>query len=306
MSTYFTEPTDKQHYSGKTIGVISNGDNQTSVLEKLASEIESLKASLSSIGISSPQSSTDSIENKSSFGGSDRFVSTSYKADITTKANTNSIDITFDLSSALGDDEKLYSNVSIEGNRAGINAILVSTDKIKSGFSLSPENFPAYITLDLRKRTATGDEFLSAKLPLNPSGESVSTPLFTRKFGASELKNQTEVNNFLFDRIRSVENSVIQDVNVNNKTYSIQEAITTLLLEIENLKKTDLSSTNITYQNGNGNVSKSISEAISDIIGAIPNTNQTNSTGSSIPSRDTSSTGDVKDTSSSNSTGSIL
>lgn len=300
MSTYFTEPTDKQHYSGKSIGVVSNGDSQTSVIEKLAAEIESLKASLSNIGVSSPQQSTDNVENKSSFGGSDSFVSTPYKVDITSKPNTNSVDITFDLTKALGTDEKLYSNVSIEGNRSGVNAVLVSTDKTKSGFSLSPENFPAYITVDLRKRTATGDEYLSAKLPINPAGESVSTPLFMRKFGASELKNQTEVNNFLFDRLRTVENSLIQDVNVNNNTYSIQEAITTLALEVENLKKTNLSSVNITYQNGDGNVTKPISEALSDIVTAV-------NTGTTTTSSTNTSSGDVKDNSSlPNSTGSII
>lgn len=268
MASFFTNPSDTNYHSGSSVGPIKSGDTQTSVNEKLAAEIEFLKQTMSAQSNSYTPVDTDKISNKSGFGVSDSFVSTDSKIKISVKPNSATIDVFYDLSSALGTDEKLFNKVTVEGRKNGSNAIIVDSDKISSGFSLAPENFPAFLTVDLRKRTQSGDEYLSGKIAINQNGEESSTSLYTRKFGGSDLDTQTKVNDFLFDRLKKVENSVQNTVNISGQTKTIQEAITDLHIAIEGLKNLDLSNINVTYKStdsSNGSVSKTISDALSDI-----------------------------------------
>lgn len=265
---FFTNPSDSSHHSGTSIGVVKNGDTQTSINEKLAKELEELKSKLSQSSSAAPVSNTDAIENKSGFGTTDNFTSTDSKAKITVTPNAASIDVFYDLTDALGKDTKLYNKVSVEGLKNGSQAIIVDSDKLSSGFSLSPNNFPAYLTIDLRKRTDLGDVFLSAKVQLVSTGGDLSTNLYSRNFGGTELNTQTKVNDFLFDRVKKVEGSIQNTVTVAGKTKTIQEAINDLHFAVENLKNLDLSDINVTYTNtesSTGSVSKPISEVISDI-----------------------------------------
>ncbi len=237
MAGFFTTPTDTNYHSGLSVGSIKNGDTQTSVNEKLAEEIESLKAKINQMQNASPVSNTDSIENKSGFGISDTFISTDLKVMVTTKPSAAGVDVTYDLKDALGSDTKIFNKVSVEGLKNGVNTILVDSDKITSGFFLSPDNFPAYLTVDLRKKTSTGDEFLSAKIPLKSTGESLATTLYSRKFGGTDLNTQTKVNDFLFERVKTLENNIPKEVIVNNDRKTIQDAINELSSEVKRLKE---------------------------------------------------------------------
>lgn len=292
---FFTTPTDTYHHSGSSVGPIKNGDTQTSVNEKLAAEIESLKAKLNQVQGSTPVSNTDAIENKSGFGTGDSFTPTDSNVLVTTKPTASGIEVSYDLTQALGADTKILSRVIVEGNKNGISTILIDSDKLSSGFFLSPDNFPASLTVDLRKRAATGDEFLSAKVPLSSTGESLRTTLYSRKFGGTDLNTQTKVNDFLFDRVKTLENNIPKEVLVNNSYKSLQDAFNDLSSEIKKLKEenaalknsmntnTTSTSTNSTSGRTNTNTTSTNSNSSST------NTSTSSSTASSASTSDTRS-----------------
>jgi hypothetical protein len=287
---FFTTPTDTYHHSGSSVGPIKNGDTQTSVNEKLAAEIESLKAKLNQVQGSTPISNTDAIENKSGFGIGDSFTPTDSNVLVTTKPTASGIEVSYDLTQALGSDTKILSRVIVEGNKNGISTILIDSDKLSSGFFLSPDNFPASLTVDLRKRTATGDEFLSAKVPLSSTGESLRTTLYSRKFGGTDLNTQTKVNDFLFDRVKTLENNIPKEVLVNNSYKSLQDAFNDLSSEIKKLKEE-----NAALKNTNSNTTSTSTNTTSQRTNT--NTTSTNSNSSSTSGSTSSSTASSANTS---------
>jgi len=254
MASFFTNPSDINYHSGSSVGPIKNGDTQTSVNEKLAAEIESLKNQLSQLSNSKPVSTTDAIENKSGFGISDTFISTDSKVKVTTKPGAASVDVFYDLTEALGKDTKIFNKVTIEGVKNGLNSIIVDSDKISSGFSLSPDSFPASLSVDLRKKTESGDVFLSAKVSLNPFGESSSNVLYARKFGGTDLNTQTKVNDFLFNRLKDVESSSTKEVQLGSETKSLQDAFNSIMSELDKLRNQDLSSAIVKSSKDTGSV----------------------------------------------------
>lgn len=270
-SSFFTRPTDTIHHNGRTIGVISNGDIQSAVNEKLAAEVEELKAKKAEDTIT-PAMSTSNLKNDSGFGATDLFVDSGKKVTVTTTPGSNTISVFYNLSDALGTDEKILSNVIVEGNRNGVQAVLVDSNKISNSFSIAPDNFPATISFDLRTKNDTAQNFLSAKITLDPTGSNASYALQSRKFGKSELQTQTQVNDYFYNTLQSVSASNTSSVALDGETVSIQEAISKLWLAIKELQAADLSSTRVSYQNStdsSGNVTKTISEALSEISAKI-------------------------------------
>lgn len=304
MAGFFTNPSDSNYHSGGSIGVIKNGELQTSVNEKLANEIEQLKAQISQMSNRPPVSTTDAIENKSGFGISDTFISTGYTAKVSTTPNASGIDVAYDLTEALGKDTKIFSRVIVEGVKNGLNTIIVDSDKLSSGFFLSPSNFPASLTIDLRKKTSNGDEFLSAKVPLNPYGESLSTALYARKFGGTELNTQTKVNDFLFNRLKELENSFTKEVKVGNETKSIQDAFNKLMSDIDDIKRMDLSNAVVKSGNSERSLSDFLNDISSKVSGSSLQTTASNSNTSSAQSSSSTTSGGSQSNSSSSSTNS--
>jgi hypothetical protein len=300
MAGFFTTPTDTNYHSGLSVGSIKNGDTQTFVNEKLAAEIESLKAKLNQVQGSTPVSNTDAIENKSGFGTGDSFTPTDSNVLVTTKPTASGIEVSYDLTQALGADTKILSRVIVEGNKNGISTILIDSDKLSSGFFLSPDNFPASLTVDLRKRTTTGDEFLSAKVPLSSTGESLRTTLYSRKFGGTDLNTQTKVNDFLFDRVKTLENNIPKEVLVNNSYKSLQDAFNDLSSEIKKLKEENAALKNLNTNTTSTSTNSTPGRTNTNTTSTNSNSSSTNSSTSSS----TASSASTSDTKSSSESGS--
>lgn len=237
MSAYFTNPTDSIHHSGASTSIFKNGDTQTQVNEKLAAAIEKLVQNNGCVSTGNAEITTlntDLLTNKSRFGATDSFVSSPYQVRVDSKAKESGTNIFYDINPVLGGTDKLlYSRIVVEAK----NGVVVDTDKISSSFTLAPENFPASISIDLRKETADGNiEYLSTKAQLSPVDTTAPVTVFKRELGGTELKTQTDVNNFLKERLDNLQKSVPSSIDYSGEKVSLQETVNRLLIEIAELK----------------------------------------------------------------------
>lgn len=265
---YFTEPSSKNYHDGKNVGVIKAGDDQTTVNEKLAQEIEKLKTSTPQL-VDDSVMDTDKLLVTNSFGSTDGYSTYQEKFSVTTSPKQNSIGVEYDLANIVKNATIKGVTVTVEGKRSGLDAVLVKSDKTFSSFNLSPENFPASLTVNVKINDGQSDKLITGKMTLNPVGESGLYATSVKDFQRSEIKNQTEVNNYLNSRIASIEKSLSNVVVLGTTEYTIQQALSLIWQEIQDLKNLDLSSIKVSYYNTDnhtaGKVTKSIGDAISDV-----------------------------------------
>lgn len=268
--SYFEESVSKFFHGGNSVGVVKQGDNQTVVNEKLAAEIEKLKESKST---TTPEITSDNLSVTSGFGSDDKYSEYTEKYQISVTPKNNYISVDYDLSNLLKGVTKKSLSVTVDGKRGGLDSTLVSSDKTLAGFSLSPDNFPATLTVDLKVNDGKGDKQITSKLTLNPAGESGMYAANVKEFRKSDLRTQTQVNEYLNSRIANVEKNFVDNVVLGSGTYTTQEALSMIWKEIQDLKNLDLSSIEVTYKNpaspNSGNVTKSIGQALNDIIDSI-------------------------------------
>ena len=268
---YFTNPSDTLQYNGSEVAGIKKGDNLTTVIEKLASEVDRLTSELSAVSKQKTvaPASTDSLENKNSFGTTSGFIDSSYSAKVNVTPKSNSVDVFFDLNS-IGSGDKTYSRVFVEGFRNGVSTVLVDSDKMSNGFILSPDAFPATMSIEVRRKAQDGSTSIyTTSIPLSSTTKSGDYPVFSKAINSSDLKTQTDVNQFLFDQILSIQKTVANNLNVDGGTKNVATAIAELQSDIEDLKKQDVASSKIIYSNGEGNVTKTLQEAIGDITSSV-------------------------------------
>lgn len=234
-ATYFEQPTDKLKHNGKDVGVINKGDTQTNVNEKLALEIEALKTQLNS---SKPQIevSAGSIVNSSNFGVSTLNTVNSQKIQISTIPNEDNVYVSYKFNIEDGI-EKVRSNVSIEGVRAGSQTVLYESDKLINGFYLTPNNFPATLVLSLDQIKNNSLERITSRVALNPLGDDTKYPTYIRNINRSDLNTQKDVNEFLYGEVNRLNNIVTNDkISYNGVEYAVQDLIVKMLKDIKALQ----------------------------------------------------------------------
>lgn len=235
-STYFEDPTDKLQYNGKEVGVIKKGDSQTTVNEKLAEEIESLKQKLSSkeplIG-----ASTASVKNDSVFGFDKSLVDSGERLLVNVEPKEDSIYVSYNFNISEGA-EKVFSNVSVEGMKSGIQNVIMESNKLSNGFYLSPDNFPASINFNLDQNRNGTIERLTTRVQLQPTGDNTSYVLYKRNLNKSDLQTQKDVNEFLFREVNRVSKSTEEKkVMYKGSQKDIFEVVVDMANEIAQLKK---------------------------------------------------------------------
>jgi len=268
---YFTTPTNSMHYSGKDVANVKNGDDLNTVIEKLAGEIDRLNTELANAtrGNSSAKMSTDSLENKNSFGAAPGYIDSSYTAKLTVTPKSNSIEVFYDLND-VGTGEKLFSRVTVDGYRNGLNALLVDTDKMSSGFVLGPDAFPATMNIEVRRKASNGEMLVyTGTIPMSVTTQSGNYPVFSKSLNKSDLKTQTEVNDFLYKEIVSLQNSVKNTISTPDGSKTVYQELQEIKNEVQSVKGQDVASAQIVYKNGNGNVTKTLQEAIDDIVTSV-------------------------------------
>jgi hypothetical protein len=265
MSSYFQDPTSKTFHDGKNTGVLKFGDSQTTVNEKLAAEIESLKTNSTPQLVDDSAMDTDKLLVTNGFGSTDGYSVYQEKFLVTTAPKQNSIGVEYDLASLIKNSTVKTVSVTVEGKRAGLDAVLVKSDKTFSSFNLSPENFPASLSVSIKVNDGQSDKLINGKMTLNPSGESGLYTVQVKDFQRSELRTQTEVNNYLNSRVASIEKSLNSVVVLGNTEYTIQQALSLIWQEIQDLKNMDLSNIKVSYSAGAGNVTKTVGEALTDV-----------------------------------------
>ncbi|MBP8762316.1 MAG: hypothetical protein KBH21_00520 [Acetoanaerobium sp.] len=234
-ATYFEQPTDKLKHNGKDVGVINKGDTQTNVNEKLALEIEALKTQLNS---SKPQIevSAGSIVNSSNFGVSTLNTVNSQKIQISTIPNEDNVYVSYKFNIEDGI-EKVRSNVSIEGVRAGSQTVLYESDKLINGFYLTPNNFPATLVLSLDQIKNNSLERITSRVALNPLGDDTKYPTYIRNINRSDLNTQKDVNEFLYGEVNRLNNIITNDkISYNGVEYAVQDLIVKMLKDIKALQ----------------------------------------------------------------------
>lgn len=262
---YFTTDTDSLHHNGKEVGVIKNGDLQTTVNEKLAAEIEKLKVQVQA-PTTTKVPTTDDIVNTTGFGVSNEFDLTDKTITIKVTPSADGVNFFYDANLANLGGENIYTKVLVESN----NNTLLNTDKLSTSFNLSPANFPAFISFDIRRNINNVTELYSAKAQLNQTSD-VQISLYKKRFGDTEIRTQTEVNNYVYNKLGEVQKNVTTKINYGGEEISLQETVNRLLIEISDLKKvTDVSNNKITYTVGAaGKATKTISEALSEITAQL-------------------------------------
>lgn len=265
---YFTTDTDSLHHGGKEVGVIKTGDLQTAVNEKLAAEIVLLKEELASLksAPTSTTTTTDNIINTTGFGVTNEYEPTNMTLTVKTTAAADGVTYFYnilDVTSLPG--QPLTNRVIVEN---GGGTIVVNTDKASTSFTLAPNNFPAYISFDIRRTIdASITEYYLGKAQLNQT-QDVVISLEKKRFGGTEIKSQTEVNNYLYNKVGELQKNQNNKITFGNQgDLSLQESVNRLLTEVDTLKKSlDISTATVSYNNdGSGNVQKTISEALSEI-----------------------------------------
>ncbi len=261
---YFTEPSSKNYHDGRNVGVIKAGDDQTSVNEKLAQEIEKLKTATPQV-VDDSVMDTDKLLVTNGFGSTDGYSIFQEKFSVTTIPRQNSIGVEYDLANLVKNATVKSVSVTVEGKRSGLDAVLVKSDKTFSSFNLSPENFPASLSVNVKVNDGQSDKLITGKMTLNPVGEGGLYTVQVKDFQRSELRTQTEVNNYLNSRVASIEKSLNSVVVLGNTEYTIQQALSLIWQEIQDLKNMDLSNIKVSYSAGAGNVTKTVGEALTDV-----------------------------------------
>jgi len=261
-----TESSEKIFHSGRNVGALKFGDSQTTINEKLASEIEALKNSSAPQLVDDSVMNTDKVAVSNGFGYSDSYSVYQEKFLVTTSPKASSIGVEYDLSNLIKNVAVKTVSVTVEGKRAGEDSVLVRSDKTFSSFNLAPDNFPATLSVSLKINDGQSDKVINGKVILSPSGESGMYPAQVKDFQKSDIKTQTQVNDYLNSRLASIEKSISNVVYLGGNEYTVQQALSLIWQEIQDLKSLDLSNIKVSYSPGTpGNVTKTIGEALTDV-----------------------------------------
>ncbi len=264
---FTTEPTSKLGHDGKSVGVITQGDTQTAINEKLAAEIEKIRESKTII--TTKDTTAEDVMLTTAIGNTSAYAEYPEKYALKVTPKQNTIDVAYDISSVIGNSTLKTAKITVEGKRNGSDAILVSSDKKTSGFSLSPDNFPASLSIEVKVNDGAKDILLQAKTQLRAEGMDGLYTVTVKDFNKANLKTQGDVNTYFEGKIAGLEKSVSNSVILANKTYSIQDAIALLYSEIQDLKNANINTTNVTYKVGESNVTKTLSQALEDLANSI-------------------------------------
>lgn len=238
---YFAKPSNTIEHNGKEIGQIRKGDTQTVVNEKLAQEIEAIKAQISATKVDS-KIDTTSIINTSGFGQYSNYIDSGKKVKLQVTPASDSINIFYDLSSITESGWNLeFTRTYVEGNRNGVQTVIVDSNKTSSGFNLSPNNFPATIDFEARLRNGDTVEVLTAKQTLYAEGDNTNYTLYKKELGTTNLTTQKDVNDTLYRDIQNIKKALEpKTINIGTENLDLQGAILALKTEINQLR-TELS-----------------------------------------------------------------
>lgn len=236
MASYFEDPTDKLQHNGKEVGVIKKGDTQTVVNEKLATEIEVLRGLVITKNNVVNTPTTTTILNDSGFGSDKSEVDSGERLLVKVEPKDDSIYVSYEYNLNAGD-EKINSSVSVEGVRNGIKTVLNDSNKLISGFYLQPDNFPATLNFDVNLGRNGGQERLSAKVVLQPSGDNTNYTLYKRIINSSNLTTQKDVNEYLYRELNRL-NKITEEKKVflNGVEKNITEAFVEVSVELAKVK----------------------------------------------------------------------
>ncbi len=239
MSLYFTKPTDQLEHNGKTVGVINNGDLQTTVNEKLALELQELRSLINKMSVGSTPNSIDSstVMNSSGFGQTNSYTDSGKKVTLTVTPASDRVEVFYDLNNAIEEGWEATAKVSVDGNRAGIKTVLIDSNKLSNGFVLAPNNFPAEIEFEVKLKKGDAVEVLSSKQTLLSGGDNNNYTLYKRQFGATNLQTQKDVNETLYREVQTLKKAVEpKTVKLSGVEQDLQKAIITLKTELDTLK----------------------------------------------------------------------
>lgn len=236
MASYFTAPTDSLEHNGKEVGILKRGDSQTTVNEKLAAEIETLRELVNTKNVSVNTPTTTTIINDSGFGSDKSEVDSGERLLVKVEPKDDSIYISYSYNLIEGD-EKINSSVSVEGVRNGIKTVLNDSNKLINGFYLQPDNFPATLNFDVNLGRNGGQERLSARVVLQPSGDNTNYTLYKRIINSSNLSTQKDVNEYLYRELNRL-NKVTEEKKVflNGVEKNITEAFVEVSTELAKVK----------------------------------------------------------------------
>jgi hypothetical protein len=236
-SSYFENPTDSLQHNGKEVGILKKGDTQTTVNEKMAAELDYLKALVLSQSRNIEQQSSGNIINDSGFGSDKSEVDSGERLTVKVEPKDDSIYVSYEYLLPEGS-ERVNSNASVEGIRNGVKTVLIDSNKLINGFYLQPASFPATLSFDVNVNRNGQQERLSAKVQLQPSGDDTKYTLYKRIINASNLTTQKDVNEYLYRELNRL-NKVTEEkkVSVNGVEKSMVEAFVELNVQISELKK---------------------------------------------------------------------
>jgi hypothetical protein len=235
---YFAKAANTIEHNGKEIGTIKKGDTQTAVNEKLAQEIEDLKASMTIQKVDSKIDSS-TVVNTSGFGQASNYLDSGKKVKLQVTPSADGVNVFYDLSSILEDGWKLdFTRAYVEGNRNGLQTVIADSNKTSSGFVLAPNNFPA--TIDFEARLKKGDtiEVLTAKQTLYSTGDDTSYTLYKRELGTTNIQTQKEVNDLMYRDVQNIKKALEpKTVKLGGKEFDYQQAFYALKAEIDQIRK---------------------------------------------------------------------
>lgn len=236
-ASYFENPTDMLQHSGKEVGILKKGDTQTTINEKLASELEALRQVAQSQTNSIQQPSSSIILNDSGFGSDKSEVDSGERLKVKVEPKDDSIYVSYEYLLPEGSD-RINSSASVEGIRNGVKTVLIDSNKLISGFYLQPSNFPATLSFDINVGKNGQQERLSAKVQLQPYGDDTNYTLYKRIINASNLTTQKDVNEYLYRELNRI-NKITEEkkVMVNGTEKSITEAFVELTSQMSEIKK---------------------------------------------------------------------
>lgn len=238
-TTFFGDSTNKFYYEGEEVGILKKGDTQTDINFKIASELEALRKMISDIPKANPANSS-SVKNDSNFGVYKSETDSGEKLLVKVEPKDNNVYVSYEYK-MLDTDEKVSSNVSVEGLRNGLNSVLLDSDKLSNGFYLNPDNFPASLNFEVMVKRNGNNEKLTSKIQLNPSGGEGMYSIYKRNINGSNLETQKEVNDFFHQEVSRI-NKVLNDrtVNIEGSNKSIDEAFSDVISMIKAISSTSV------------------------------------------------------------------
>lgn len=228
---------------------VSQGESIGLVLEKVVNALSQLIDRLNQCPLCDGEELVITDENLRLSGSYTQNSSIqSAPAKIQTVPTSGGIGLNVDLNSAiasLGEGASVLKvKTTVNGQRNGYPAQVASSDKTSFSINLRPDNFPANLESEIRYQDNSGEKTLKVRTPLSVENTTLNLPLQGGASGSVQASTQKDVNQNLQERVLQLENIVTQLNNINVSGFSTQvpsnastqEAITSILTEIDSLK----------------------------------------------------------------------